>query len=135
MRALPLQAVLLCLVTLMSVGCISTGETIRVRGEIVDTQGKRIQDAVVLASGYKRGGTLVRPGDQVNSEDESRETTVDTPGDGTFVATSRWAGRLTISVQGYKIRRVDDIGTVFLVPNQSFFQSQDQVRLEVVKDE
>lgn len=125
----------LCLLALLSTGCISTGETIRVSGEVVGTDGQRVPDAVVIASGSKRGGTFVAPGDRTKAEDESREAVVEAPGDGTFTATSRWAGALTLSVEGYKIRRVDDLGTEFLVPNRSFFKSQDQVRLEVVKDE
>ena len=126
-----------CLISLACTGCISTGETIRVSGEVVDTDGQLIAGAVVTASATKRGGTLTHPGAIVDpdAKDESREASVDLPGDGTFVATSRWSGRLTLAVEGYIIRRVDDLDTEFLVPNQSFFKSQDQVRLEVVKDE
>lgn len=133
----PLPLMLACLITLVCTGCISTGETIRVSGEVVNTDGQRIDDALVMAEATKRGGTLISPGEigDPDARDESREASVSTPGDGTFVVTSRWSGRLTLSVKGYKIRRVDDLGTEFLVPTQSFFQSQDQVRLEVVKDE
>ena len=135
--AVSFQIALLALLAFSSVGCISTGETIRVSGEVVDLDGQRIPDAIVLAQGTKRGGTFVSPGEieSAGSEDVPREATVALPGDGTFAASSSWAGTLTISVQGYKIRRVDDLDTAFLVPNRSFFQSQDQVRLEVVKDE
>lgn len=128
---------LLCLLALACTGCISTGETIRVSGEVVGTDGQRITDAVVLASASKRGGTIIQPGDWEGPDatDESRQATVDLPGDGTFVASANWSGTLTVAVVGYKIRRVDDLDTVFLVPNRSFFKSQDQVRLEVVKDE
>lgn len=134
-RALTVLSI--CLIALVCSGCISTGETIRVSGEVVNTEGQRIPGAVVTATGTKRGGTLTHPGAiaDPDAEDEAREASVDLPGDGTFVASSRWSGRLTIAVEGYKIRRVDDLDTEFLVPNQSFFQSQDQVRLEVVKDE
>ena len=135
--ALPFRFALLCLTALTFTGCISTGETIRVSGEVVDTEGQRIPGAVVLAEGTKRGGTLTHPGqiEDPNTENESREASVELPGDGSFVATTDWAGALTISVEGYKIRRVDELDTEFLVPNRTFFQSQDQVRLEVVKDE
>ncbi|MBX2852567.1 MAG: hypothetical protein KTR15_12585 [Phycisphaeraceae bacterium] len=128
---------LLCLLALACTGCISTGETIRVRGEVVGPSGQRVADAVVLASASKRGGTIIQPGEWQGPDatDESREAIVELPGDGTFVASANWSGTLTLSVRGYKIRRVDDLDTEFLVPNQSFFKSQDQVRLEVVKDE
>ncbi|MEM9345659.1 MAG: hypothetical protein AAGB26_03475 [Planctomycetota bacterium] len=133
----PIQLATLCMLVLVSSGCISTGETIRVSGDVVGVDGKRITDAVVVAEGSKRGGTIIQPGEweSPDSVDESRQAVVETPGDGTFTASSRWAGTLTLAVQGYKIRRVDDLGTEFLVPNRSFFQSQDQVRLEVVKDD
>ncbi|MFK7787884.1 MAG: hypothetical protein AB8C95_00140 [Phycisphaeraceae bacterium] len=126
-----------CLLTFACTGCISTGETIRVSGQIVNVDGEPVRDATVIAIATKRGGTLTSPSEiaDPDAEDEAREATIDLPGDGTFSATSRWSGRLTISVEGYKIRRVDDLGTAFLVPTQSFFQSQNQVRLEVVKDE
>ncbi len=129
--------ILVCLIALVCTGCISTGETIRLSGIIVSTDGQPVLDANVIATATKRGGTLIRPGEisAPEAEDEAREATVDLPGDGSFVATSRWSGRLTLSVEGYKIRRVDDLDTEFLVPNQSFFKSQDQIRLEVVKDE
>jgi len=135
--ATPIKLALLCFVAIACTGCISTGETIRVTGEVVNTEGQRIPDAVVIAQATKRGGTLTHPGDIVDpdTEDEPREATIDLPGDGTFVATANWAGALTLSVEGYKIRRVDDLDTEFLVPNRTFFKSQDQVRLEVVKDE
>lgn len=133
----PIKTALFCLLAVACSGCISTGETIRVRGEVVDVTGQRVAGARVIADATKRGGTLVSR-DEIsdpNAQDEARESAVDLPGDGTFTATSRWSGTLTLSVEGYKIRRVDDLGTEFLVPNRSFFQSQDQVRLEVVKDE
>ena len=132
-----LRFALLCLIVLASTGCISTGETIRVKGEVVDSTGERLRDAVVIASASKRGGTILRPGEwqDPDSKDESREVAIENHGDGTFTARSRWAGTLTLSVQGYKIRRVDDLDTEFLVPSRSFFKSADQVRLEVVKDE
>jgi hypothetical protein len=128
---------LLCLLALACTGCISTGETIRVSGEVVGPDGHRVTDAVVIASASKRGGTIIQPGDWEGPDatDESREASVDLPGDGTFVASASWSGTLTLAVKGYKIRRVDDLDTEFLVPNRSFFKSQDQVRLEVVKDE
>lgn len=133
----PIKLVLILALALAAGGCISTGETIRIQGEVVDVEGNRITDAVVIAEASKRGGTIVRPGEWADpdSKDESRQATVDSPGDGTFTATSRWAGTLTLTVEGYKIRRVDDLGTVFLVPSRSFFKAEDQVRLEVVKDE
>lgn len=133
----PIQLALLGLITMACTGCISTGETIRVTGEVVDTDGQRVPDANVLAEASKRGGTFIGPGElsDPDAEDEPREASVELPGDGTFVAASRWAGALTLTVEGYKIRRIDDLGTEFLVPNRSFFRSQDQVRLEVVKDE
>ncbi|MEM9108767.1 MAG: hypothetical protein AAGC72_01965 [Planctomycetota bacterium] len=132
-----IQSAALCILMLVGTGCISTGETIRITGEVVGTDGERITDAVVIAKGSKRGGTIIQPGEWENPEsvDESRQAVVEAPGDGTFTASSRWAGTLTLKVQGYRIRRVDELGTEFLVPNRSFFQSQDQVRLEVVKDE
>lgn len=135
--ALPIQTALPCLLALVCAGCISTGETIRVSGEVVNTDGQRIKDAVVLADATKRGGTLVRQSEIEDPEvkDEARTSAVDLPGDGTFSASSRWAGTLTLSIKGYKIRRVDDLDTEFLVPSRSFFQSENQVRLEVVKDE
>jgi hypothetical protein len=125
------------LCVLLGTGCISTGETIRVAGMVVDTQGQPVIDATVLATAAKRGGTLTRPSEIVreDTEDEERDVSVTYLGDGGFVAEAKWAGRLTLAVEGYKIRRVDDLDTVFLVPSRSFFQSQDQVRLEVVKDE
>ena len=133
----PIKLALLCLVAIACTGCISTGETIRVRGEVVNLDGQRIPGAVVLAEATKRGGTLTHPGDIVDpeTENEPREATVELPGDGTFEASSNWSGALTLAVEGYKIRRVDDLGTEFLVPNRTFFKSQEQVRLEVVKDE
>jgi len=133
----PIKFALLCLATMIGTGCISTGETIRVSGEVVDLDGQLIPAAIVLAEATKRGGTLTYPGDIVDpdTENETREATVELPGDGTFEASSNWSGALTLSVEGYKIRRVDDLGTEFLVPNRTFFKSQEQVRLEVVKDE
>ena len=132
-----LQLVLLGVIVLACTDCISTGETIRVTGEVVNTQGQRVLDANVLAEATKRGGTFIGPGElsDPDAEDVPREASVELPGDGTFVATSNWAGALTLTVEGYRIRRVDDLGTEFLVPNRSFFKSQHQVRLEVVKDE
>ena len=133
----PLPFVLVCLIALTSVGCISTGETIRVSGQVVNAEGQPVNDAVVMAEASKRGGTLTHPRaiTDPDAQDETREASVDLSGEGGFVASSRWSGRLTLSVEGYKIRRVDDLGTEFLVPTQSFFKSQKQVRLEVVKDE
>lgn len=132
-----IQLAVIGLITIVSAGCISTGETIRVSGEIVGTDGQRIPGAIVIAEGTKRGGTLIGPGglSDPEAENEPREAIVELPGDGTFVATSNWAGAVTITVEGHKIRRVDDLGTEFLVPNRSFFKSQEQVRLEVVRDE
>lgn len=133
----PLPFVLACLIAFVCTGCISTGETIRVSGQVVNTDGQPIHDANVITVATKRGGTLTNrsaitdPG----TRNETRAASVDLPGDGSFVAMSRWAGRLTLSVEGYKIRRVDDLGTEFIVQTQSFFKSQNQVRLEVVKDE
>lgn len=135
--ALNMKIALLCLIAFASIGCISTGETIRVSGEVVDANGQRVADAIVIADATKRGGTLVSRDEiaDADAKDEARESVVELPGDGTFNASSRWSGTLTLSVKGYKIRRVDDLGTEFLVPNRSFFKSQNQVRLEVVKDE
>lgn len=135
--ALNIKTALLCLLVVLCAGCISTGETIRVSGEVVDVNGQRLADATVIADATKRGGTLINRDEITGPEakDEARESTVALPGDGTFTASSRWSGTLTLSVKGYKIRRVDDLGTVFLVPSRSFFQSENQVRLEVVKDE
>jgi len=136
MQSAILRTVVLGVLTLACTGCISTGETIRVRGEVVDKAGQRIADAAVTGTASKRGGTIIRPGERNDpNENESREVSITNHGDGTFTAASRWAGTLTLSVEGYKIRRVDDIGTVFLVPSRSFFQSADQIKLEVIKDE
>ena len=133
----PLPLALVCLIAFACTGCISTGETIRISGQVVNTAGQPLRDANVIATATKRGGTLTRPSaiTDPDAEDESREASVSMSNDGSFVASSNWSGRLTLSVEGYKIRRVDDLDTEFLVPNQSFFKSQDQVRLEVVKDE
>ena len=129
------QLALICLLSLLCTGCITPGETIRISGEIVGQNGEPVRDAVVVATASKRGGSITGIDKQSDKEDEIREADVQTPGDGTFTASSHWAGTLTLSVQGYKIKRVDELGTAFLVPTQSFFQSQDQVRLEVVEDE
>jgi hypothetical protein len=133
----PIKLALLCIVALVSTGCISTGETIRVSGQVVDVDGQPIANSNLIATASKRGGTLTHPGEieQADTEDEAREATVYQQGDGRFTAEAHWSGALTLSVEGYKIRRVDDLGTEFLVPNRTFFKSQEQVRLEVVKDE
>lgn len=132
---LAVGAIGVCMLAVLSTGCISTGQTIRVSGEIVTANGQPVPDAVVLATSSKRGGSIVGIDKQSDKEDVARRAVVKTPGDGTFRVASRWAGTLTLSVKGYKIRRVDELGTAFLVPNRSFFQSENQVRLEVVKDE
>lgn len=134
-RTLPFA--LACLIAFVCTGCISTGETIRVSGQVVNADGQTIHDANVIAIATKRGGTLTRRSTITDAgvQDEAREASVNLSGDGRFTASSRWSGRLTLSVEGYKIRRVDDLGTEFIVPNQSFFKSQSKVRLEVVKDE
>lgn len=134
-RRLSIGAIAVCLLAAIATGCITPGETIRISGEIVDVTGARVPEAEVVASASKRGGSITGIDKETDKQDQRREADVQATGDGTFTASSRWAGTLTLSVPGYKIKRVDELGTTFLVPTQSFFQSQDHVRLEVVKDE
>ncbi|MGB0767033.1 MAG: hypothetical protein ACPGYV_04930 [Phycisphaeraceae bacterium] len=126
--------VALCVVAGLTVGCLNPGQTIRVRGEVVNTQGERVTDAQLAGSGFIRGGLILAPGEieNPNPRNQDREVGVEHHGDGTFTATTHWAGAMTLWVEGYKLRRVDELGTVFLVPTIVFEESQDDVRLEVV---
>ena len=136
-RTITIPAIALSMLALLCSGCVNLGDTIRVNGEVVNTSGERVVDAEVIGVASIHGGLILGPGEleDPNPRNESREVEITSHGDGTFTAKTRWAGSMLLSVKGYKLRRTDDLGTVFVVPNIVFDESADDVRLEVVVDE